>query len=120
MTPFDIIGEIVKGEDWKEEFRNIYSPFLSNKYFSNTKKYLYLSQIADIIVNPEMNYNFWKGMVLKDKKRIAWIKNSKDDIEIEAIMKYYQVNKRNAKEYFKLLSKEDKLLILNTITEKEK
>ena len=78
MGPFDVIDSLRKGEEWKPEFKAAYSPFLTNKYFSNDKKYLFVSLIADTIVDSEMNYKFWLGLVDKKSRRIPWIKNKKE------------------------------------------
>jgi len=119
MGPFDVIDSLRKGEEWKPEFKAAYSPFLTNKYFSNDKKYLFVSSIADTIVDSEMNYKFWLGLVDKKSRRVPWIKNKKESEELLSISEYYKVSLLKAKEYSKLLSNEDKLLILNIIKEKE-
>lgn len=117
MTPFDIIKSLSKHEPWKEEFRDIYSPFLTNKYFSNSKQYLPVAEIADRITDSEQNYNFWKGMIPKNVKWVPWIKSVPEEGTKE-VMEYFQVSAQKAREYQQVLNEQDKLIINNFITER--
>jgi hypothetical protein len=106
--------DLVKNAEVPEEIERQYVPFLTNKSFSFH---------ADTILHAnEMNmkhwlfkdaqYRYYLGALRPRDRRSAWFKPAKD-VALDNIQMYYQCNRSVAKQYAKVLTKEN-IELINT------
>jgi len=106
--------DLVKNSDVPEETERKYVPFLTNKSFSFH---------ADTILHAnEMNmkhwlfkdaqYRYYLGALRPRDRRSKWFKLAKD-VELDNIQMYYKCNRSVAKQYAKVLTKEN-IELINT------
>lgn len=107
-------NDMVKNAEVPEEIERQYVPFLTNKSFSFH---------ADTILHAnEMNmkhwlfkdaqYRYYLGALRPRDRRSAWFKPAKD-VALDNIQMYYQCNRSVAKQYAKVLTKEN-IELINT------
>jgi hypothetical protein len=110
-------GKYLGDEGW--------SNYMINRYLSMNQDYIELVNIIQKNtwqMKGENLYSLYKDIIPKSNVYLKYIKSKtsskyKPD-EIEAIQKYYQVSKREAKDYIDLLSKDDIKDILKQINGK--
>ena len=86
-----------------------YDPYMTNRFISMTQMYVLLvNEINRYDVPKEAHYNYFLSTLPKRKQYFKYIgKPKKDDIEtITRISKYYEIGKREAKQYIDFLSDE--------------
>lgn len=96
-------------DESKEEFEKGYSKYMINRFFSCEKSFVMLAKEMnrDGITN-EMHFDFMDTIIPKSNKFIRYnLKKSKVDKEIKYIADFYQCSLQHAKQYRKLISKED-------------
>lgn len=109
--------DLVKESEIPEETEKKYVPFITNKSFSFH---------ADTILHAnEMNmkhwlfkdaqYRYYLGALRPRDRRSKWFKAEKDEV-LDNIQQYYQCNRTVAKQYAKVLSKENVELINNKVS----
>lgn len=109
--------DLIKTADVPEETEKEYNPFLSNKNFSF---------FADTILHAnEMNskpwlfkdaqYRYYLGALRPRDRRSKWFKAEKDII-LDNIQLHYQCNRSVAKQYVKVLTKENIEVINNKVS----
>jgi hypothetical protein len=109
--------DLIKNSEIPEETERQYVPFLTNKSFSFH---------ADTILHAnEMNmkhwlfkdaqYRYYLGALRPRDRRSKWFKAEKD-IVLDNIQMYYQCNRSVAKQYAKVLTKENVDLINNKVS----
>lgn len=106
--------DLVKSSEIPEETEKQYVPFVTNKSFS--------FHVDTILHANEMNmkhwlfkdaqYRYYLGALRPRDRRSAWFKLSKD-IALDNIQEYYQCNRTVAKQYAKVLTKEN-IELINT------
>lgn len=107
-------NDMVKNAEVPEEIERQYVPFLTNKNFSFH---------ADTILHAnEMNmkhwlfkdaqYRYYLGALRPRDRRSKWFKAEKD-VALDNIQMYYQCNRSVAKQYAKVLTKEN-IELINT------
>lgn len=108
-NPFEAIKRLVGNESMDVEDIKGYSPWMTNKYFSNSREYIFASEMANKITDPEMNRAFWEGVLNNAKASyIPWIKNQPRDIENCLLLsKIYNISPTKSKDYEKLLDEDD-------------
>lgn len=102
-----------------------WSNYMINRYLSMNQDYIELINIIQKNtwqMKSEHLYSLYKDIIPKSNVYLKYIKGKtsskhKPD-EIEAVQKYYQVSKREAKDYIDLLSKDDIKDILKQINGK--
>ena len=104
-SPFESIRSLLKNEPWDPNGdATQYSPWLTNKYFSNSLEYSVIARAADKIIDPKMNRAFWEGILNNTRRRpIDWIKNPPERPDLTVLMKLYKINAEQAVEYRKLM-----------------
>lgn len=109
--------DLVKESEIPEETEKKYVPFITNKSFSF---------YADTILHAnEMNmrhwlfkdaqYRYYLGALRARDRRSKWFKAEKDT-DLDNIQTHFQCNRTVAKQYMKILSKENLLLINNKVS----
>lgn len=102
-----------------------WSNYMINRYLSMNQDYIELVNLIQKNtwqMKGEHLYSLYKDVIPKSNTYLKYIKAKtsskyKPD-EIEAVQKYYQVSKREAKDYIDLLSKDDIKDILKQINGK--
>ena len=122
LTPFDFMNaasfskdDLIRNSDIPEHTEKMYSAYVVNRGFTN---------FEDTILHAnEMNmrhglfagaqFDYYKAVLRKRKRFSKWPKSDKD-INLDAIQEVYQCNRTVAKQYLKVLNKEQ----LETINDK--
>lgn len=115
MNPFDYVDSIFKSKknlmcdsDNDELSEKAYTPYIINKalsYFPDTL--LYANEINQLShIDYKLQYEYLLYSIRAGKRFSKWIKKI-DKPEINAIARYYQVNRKRAQEYAGLLTEEE-------------
>ena len=121
-TIFDIIKRITvtkdKWNDIPEEEKNTFSNWMCNRILSMNQDYI---EVVNIVqkntwqMKGEHLYNLYKDLIPKQYLFFKYIKTTNarkyDDDELNAVQKYFEVSKKEAKEYINMLP-EDELQII--------
>lgn len=111
MTPFDYSKTILVKSTYEEPNEKDYSAFVMNKIFScHMSSGFFAQAINKYTLSDKMNYDFY--YYAKFPSPIKFIpynaKKLKKDEEVLLLVKYYQCNSNNAKNYYDLLSDDEK------------
>jgi len=115
---FDIIKKITTTkENWKdipEEEKQTFNNYMCNRILSMDQDYC---EVVNTIqkntwqMKGEHLYSLYKDLIPKQYKFLKYIKvqNKKEYNvdEVEALVKYFEISKKEAKEYINMLSKEE-------------
>jgi hypothetical protein len=115
---FDTIKRItLTKEEWKyipEEEKNSFNNWMCNRILSMDPDYC---EVVNIVqkntwqMKGEYLYNLYKDLIPKQYKYLKYIKASKkedyDVDEVKAVATYFEVSKKEAKEYIRMLSKNE-------------
>jgi hypothetical protein len=126
MNIFDTIKRITTTKDqWKdipEEERQMFNNWMCNRILSMDPEYC---EVVNVVqkntwqMKGEYLYNLYKDLIPKQYKYLKYIKASKKkeykEEELEAVQKYFEVSKKQAKEYIDVLPKEELNNILKQI-----
>jgi Bacteriophage clamp loader A subunit len=115
MNPFDYVDSISKSKknlmrdsDNDELSEKAYTPYIVNKalsYFPDTL--LYANEINQLgHIDHKLQYEYLLHSIRVGKRFSKWTKKI-DKPEIDAIARYYQINRRRAEEYASLLTEEE-------------
>lgn len=125
LTPFDFMNaasfskdDLIRNSDIPEHTEKMYSAYVVNRGFTN---------FEDTILHAnEMNmrhglfagaqFDYYKAVLRKRKRFSKWQKSDKD-INLDAIQEVYQCNRTVAKQYLKVLNKEQLETIHDKINE---
>lgn len=115
-------------KEWKEldeEEKNSFNNWLINRFLSMDPDYV---EVVNIVqkntwqMKGEYLYNLYRDLIPKQYKFLKYIKSSvKSDYsieEIEAVQQYFEVSKKQAKEYINLLPTEELIEITQKINGK--
>jgi hypothetical protein len=117
-TIFNIIKRITTTKDnWcdiPEEEKNTFNNWMCNRILSMDPDYC---EVVDIVqkntwqMKGEYLYNLYKDIIPKQYKYLKYIKaqNKKEYKidQVEAVATYFEISKKEAKEYIDMLSKEE-------------
>jgi hypothetical protein len=123
---FNIVKRIQTSKDnWNDipaEERETFNNWMCNKVLSMNQDYV---EVVNIIqkntwqMKSEYLYNLYKDLIPKGYVFSKYIKASKKreykPEEVEAVMKYYTVSSKDAKEYINMLPKDELELITQQI-----
>lgn len=110
MTLFDhvknLYGDKIKFDDMSKEDKSTYLPYMVNRFLSMNPNLLWMvNLIQQYSIPPREHHIALSSMVPKDKRFYKYIKSEsskENDKELSYIMKYYDVSKKRASEYFQL------------------
>lgn len=101
-------------EDLDEEERNSFNNYMINRFLSMDQEYC---EVINIVQKntwqllPKYLYNLYKDLIPKQYKFLKYIKAKNkieyDNDQLHAIMEYFEVSKKEAKEYIDMLSFEE-------------
>lgn len=105
---FDILKNITETkEDRWYEFEKIYTPYVINRFLSmnvETLPFAYEMNKGDF--TPREQYEFYLYGIPNKKRYLRYIKEEKID-KLDVVCKYFNVSKNVAKEYLKILTKDN-------------
>lgn len=119
LSPFDIINNIngKKARLSNEEIEEFYVPFVINKAFSQSRTNIFFADMMNSIFNhctKKMQYDFYYGMIPKNKEYNKWNKrDTKRDIIINIIQRLYGYSYKKALHVLPLF--ENNMDILNEV-----
>ena len=131
MNLFKWIDELfTKKRPWdsfSEEEQKKFSPFMVNRYLSMNNDYLPIVnhfQKLTIEVMPHKSvYQFYCNLFQKKKTFLRYLSGKKgktNDAVVPFIMKYFEVSKSQASEYYTLMSKEDLISLVKKFGKSDK
>ena len=125
LTPFDFMNaasftkeDIIRNSDIPEHTEKMYNDFFVNRVFVN---------FVDTILHAnEMNmrhhlfdgaqFDYYRSLLRKRKRFSKWPKADKD-LNLDAIQEVYQCNRTVAKQYLKVLNKQQLETVHDRLTE---
>lgn len=112
LSPFDFIKSVSnnKKDLLKDNPENVkeYSAFMVNRGLSFYPDTVLIANDMNLYpdIPPEAQYYYYMGAIRKGNRYSEWHKKKKDD-DLDLIQQVYQVRRDIAKQYAKLLSKDD-------------
>ena len=130
-TVFDWINELFVGKrDWdgfKDVDKKKFSSFMVNRYLSMSEDFLpfvnYFQKYTIEVMPRKVAYQFYCNLLPKKKTYLKYLTGNKykiDDRVIECLIKYFEVSKKQALEYYRLMSKNDLKLLLKKFGKTDK
>ena len=112
MSPFDYVKSLTKTKEYifDDQSEKTYNNFLVNKSFSYYSDCIFHSNLINQYPNIEkkMNYDYYYYFISKKSRFAAWKKEDSGVLLVlECIKKHFCCSDKVAKEYYKLLSKEN-------------
>ena len=131
MNLFSWINELFVGKrDWdsfSDADKKKFSPFMVNRYLSMGDDFLPFVnhfQKYTIEVMPQKSvYQFYCNLLPKKKTYLRYLSGKKEktnDSVVPFIIKYFEVSKAQAAEYYKLMPKSDLILLLKKFGKSDK
>lgn len=109
-SPFDYLKIITEKKENPSNDLNGYSSYIMNKIFSCSKEFCLLAVEANKYggLDSKQNFDLYNNVISKGKYYIQYnAKKVKEEELINYVTKYYSINITLAKEYIKLLSKQE-------------
>jgi len=118
MNLFSWINELlVKKRPWdsfSDEDRKKFSPFMVNRYLSMNDDFLpfvnHFQKYTIEVMSPKAVYQFYCNLLPKKKTFLRYLSGKKsktNETVVPFIMDYFEVSKKQASEYYKLMTKEE-------------
>ena len=109
MSPFDILRHLNEKTELEFDIKKDYVPWIINKALINTKDTVFFAEIMNQYhsLDKDIQYTFYKLGIPKAKRFGKWGKADAINTDVELIMTRYQVNRRIAEVYHKLMGDED-------------
>ena len=106
MSPFDLIKTIIEKKSYLEDLSD-YNPHIINKILAQyPDTVLYANEMnMNYSISTRWQYDYYFHAIRPKKRYAKWFKNETDET-IEAMMKYFKVNERRAKEALSVLSQD--------------
>lgn len=103
-TPFDILSHI-NSKDVLEFDMKDYNSFVVNRGFSNNLDTLFFADVMNKYyhLDKDIQYKFYFGAIPKGKRFGKWFKSLAINNTVDLIMTTYEVNRRIAEGYLKLM-----------------
>ena len=131
MNLFSWINELFVGKrDWdsfSDKDKKKFSPFMVNRYLSMNDDFLplvnYIQKYAIEIMPRKSVYQFYCKLLPKKKTYLKYLTGNKykiDDAVYECLVKYFEVSKKQALEYYRLMDKKDLKLLLKKFGKSDK
>ena len=123
MTIFDWLNEISYNKrpwsSFSNEDRESFNSYMVNRFISMKKDYIdFVNTIQKYPIDKEILYNFYCKIVPKRKTFFRYIKPKKSTFNPELITilsKHFKVSKREIKDNYYLIGKDDSKIILQNI-----
>ena len=131
MNLFSWINELFVGKrNWdtfSDADKKKFSPFMVNRYLSMNDDFLpfvnYFQKYTIEVMPPKVVYQFYCNLLPKKKTYLKYLTGNKykiDDTVAECLIKYFEVSKKQALEYYRLMDKKDLKLLLKKFGKSDK
>ena len=131
MNLFSWINELFVGKrNWdtfSDADKKKFSPFMVNRYLSMNDDFLsfvnYFQKYTIEIMPRKSVYQFYCKLLPKKKTYLKYLTGNKykiDDTVVECLIKYFEVSKKQALEYYRLMDKKDLKLLLKKFGKSDK
>ena len=131
MNLFSWINELFVGKrDWdsfSDADKKKFSPFMVNRYLSMSEDFLpfvnHFQKYTIEVMPAKAVYQFYCNLLPKKKTYLRYLSGKKEKINdkvVPFIMKYFEVSKLQAAEYYDLMPKEDLKLMLKKFGKSDK
>ena len=130
MNLFSWINELFVGKrDWdsfSDADKKKFSPFMVNRYLSMSSDYIQIVNYIQkywMVMSPKSVYQFYCNLLPKKKTYLRYLSGKKEktnDKVVPFIMKYFEVSKLQASEYYDLMPKDDLKLMLKKFGKSDK
>ena len=131
MNLFSWINELFVGKrNWdtfSDADKKKFSPFMVNRYLSMNDDFLsfvnYFQKYTIEIMPRKSVYQFYCKLLPKKKTYLKYLTGNKykiDDAVYECLVKYFEVSKKQALEYYRLMDKKDLKLLLKKFGKTDK
>ena len=131
MTIIDWMNQLlVYKKNWNnftEDEQKKFSPFMVNRYLSMSEDFLplvnYIQKYAIEIMPHKSLYQFYCELLPKKKTYLKYLTGNKykiNDAVYECLVKYFEVSKKQALEYYRLMDKKDLKLLLKKFGKSDK
>ena len=131
MNLFSWINELFVGKrNWdtfSDADKKKFSPFMVNRYLSMNDDFLpfvnYFQKYTIEVMPPKVVYQFYCNLLPKKKIYLKYLTGNKykiDDTVAECLIKYFEVSKKQALEYYRLMDKKDLKLLLKKFGNSDK
>ena len=131
MNLFSWINELFVGKrNWdtfSDADKKKFSPFMVNRYLSMNDDFLsfvnYFQKYTIEIMPRKSVYQFYCKLLPKKKTYLKYLTGNKykiDDTVAECLIKYFEVSKKQALEYYRLMDKKDLKLLLKKFGKSDK
>ena len=131
MNLFSWINELFVGKrNWdtfSDADKKKFSPFMVNRYLSMNDDFLpfvnYFQKYTIEVMPPKVVYQFYCNLLPKKKTYLKYLTGNKykiDDTVVECLIKYFEVSKKQALEYYRLMDKKDLKLLLKKFGKSDK
>ena len=131
MNLFSWINELFVGKrDWdsfSDEDKKKFSPFMVNRYLSMGEDFLpfvnYFQKYTIEVMPTKSVYQFYCNLLPKKKTYLKYISGKKEktnELVVPFIMKYFEVSKTQAAEYYSLISKDNLISLLKKFGKSDK
>jgi hypothetical protein len=119
-SPFNAINAINYKTPVSERDMELYSNFMTNRFFSYFRETVLIANLGNTFseMDRDIHFTFYNSIITKGKRFSKWYK-SEDNKEIATIAEYYDISLIKAKQVIKLLSEEQKKVILAFMKEKK-
>ena len=130
-TLFLWIDELFVGKRNWDGFKDVdkkkFSPFMVNRYLSMSEDFLsfvnYFQKYTTEVMPAKSVYQFYCNLLPKKKTYLKYLTGNKykiDDAVYECLVKYFEVSKKQALEYYRLMDKKDLKLLLKKFGKSDK
>jgi len=109
LTLFDIVKNINEtSEDKWIEFQYIYNPYIINRFIAMNSETIGFASIMNKLyfLPKKMQYYFYLYGIPNKKRYSKYVLKVEKNEDIDFLSKHYNVNKLVAKQYLKILTKE--------------
>jgi len=123
MTIFDWLNEISYSKrpwsSFNNEDRESFNPYMINRFISMKENYIdFVNAIQKYSINKESLYNYYCQLIPKRKTFFRYIKPKKSKFNSELITilsNHFKTSKREIKDSYHLIGKDDSKIILQNI-----
>ena len=130
-TLFLWIDELFVGKRNWDGFKDVdkkkFSPYMVNRYLSMGDDFLpfvnYFQKYTTEVMPAKSVYQFYCNLLPKKKTYLKYLTGNKykiDDAVYECLVKYFEVSKKQALEYYRLMNKKDLKLLLKKFGKSDK
>lgn len=108
VSPFDIINHLNTKTPLEFDIKD-YDAWIINKGLINVRDTVFFAEVMNQypFLDKKMQYDFYYHGIPKAKRFGKWAKATAINSDVDLIMRHYQVNRKVAESYLKVMTAED-------------